>query len=92
MSRAVKKRFLQFVFILLAFASLFAQETEFAVISDTHIGAGNAVKELESVVAAINARKGLEFVAVTGDITEKDAPLNSRRRKKSWMGLRSLIA
>jgi outer membrane protein assembly factor BamB/predicted phosphodiesterase len=88
MSRAVKKRFLQFVFILLAFASLFAQETEFAVISDTHIGAGNAVKELESVVAAINARKGLEFVAVTGDITEKGRPSEFTEAKKILDGLK----
>ncbi|MBL1214847.1 MAG: PQQ-binding-like beta-propeller repeat protein [Ignavibacteriae bacterium] len=58
--------------LLLIFASsLFAKNIKFAWITDTHIGYKNADKNLELIVAAINKIDSIDFIAATGDITEK---------------------
>jgi outer membrane protein assembly factor BamB/calcineurin-like phosphoesterase family protein len=50
----------------------FAQDTlfRFAMLSDTHIGSGTAQEDLERTVADINTQPGIEFVMISGDITE----------------------
>ncbi|MDQ3278884.1 MAG: metallophosphoesterase, partial [Bacteroidota bacterium] len=67
------KQFLLFTLLLLSL-SLFAQKKSFrfAFISDTHIGSpnGGAEEDLRRTVADINALSGVEFVVLTGDITE----------------------
>ncbi len=42
----------------------------FAWISDTHIGAGSAQDDLISIVEDINSQSALDFVLLTGDVTE----------------------
>ncbi len=49
----------------------FGRNVRFAVVSDTHVGSGKAADELRSLVAAINERRDLDYVFVTGDVTEK---------------------
>ncbi len=68
--------------ILLACPYVFPQETRFAVIADTHVGAGDSGRELESIVARINGFKGVEFVVVAGDITEngRDSEFTEAKR------------
>lgn len=61
-------------FFLLACSFAFPQETRFAVIADTHVGAGKAASELEAIVARINGLPGIAFVVIAGDITEKGGP------------------
>ena len=57
--------------ILLIFVSTFsAKETKFGWITDTHIGYKNADTELESIVKSINDLDEIQFVVVTGDVTE----------------------
>ena len=70
MSRAFRLRCLLCLVFLSAIPFLSGQ-TRFAVISDTHIGAGGASSDLRAVVGAINARQDIDFVVHTGDITEK---------------------
>ena len=77
-----------FLFILLFVPALSAQQARFAVISDTHIGAGSAASALESVVAAVNSRPALEFVVVAGDITEKGRLTEFVEAKKILDGLK----
>jgi len=67
---------------LLAWSVALPQETRFAVITDTHIGAGGAAAELEAVVARINGLKEIEFVIHTGDITEKGRDSEFAEAKK----------
>jgi outer membrane protein assembly factor BamB/predicted phosphodiesterase len=56
----------------------------FAFISDTHIGSpnGSAEEDLRRTVADINATRGVDFVVITGDITElgTDAELQLAKR------------
>ena len=66
----MKKIFFGFLF----FFSLIlqAQEFKFAFVTDTHIGSPNGVAEedLQRTVDDINSLKDLDFVVLTGDITE----------------------
>ena len=64
-----------FVFISLLCAQLMQAQIKpfkFAFISDTHIGSpnGGAEEDLRRTVVDINQMKGLDFVVITGDITE----------------------
>ena len=92
MPRATKKGLFRFLFFLVSAhlfgAFLSAQQARFAVVSDTHIGAGSAASALESVVAAVNSRPALEFVVVAGDITEKGRLTEFVEAKKILDGLR----
>ena len=64
-----------------------AQDLSFAVITDTHIGAGTAGEDLAAVVASINARRDLAFVVHTGDITEKGRDSEFAEAKRLLGGL-----
>lgn len=55
---------------LLSAPDIHAQNFKFAHVSDTHIGAGTAEEDLNRTVADINSQDSLDFVIVTGDITE----------------------
>jgi len=67
------KRFLLISLLFLSIVS-FAQKKSFrfAFISDTHIGSpnGGAEEDLRRTVADINSLKDIDFVVLTGDITE----------------------
>ena len=62
------------LFLVLLSITAFAQKKRFrfAFISDTHIGSpnGGAEEDLRRTVADINAAKNIDFVVLTGDITE----------------------
>lgn len=63
-----------FLPLLFLFAVLSAQTKNFrfAFLSDTHIGSpnGSAEEDLRRTVADINARNDVDFVVITGDVTE----------------------
>ncbi|MDP2916185.1 MAG: PQQ-binding-like beta-propeller repeat protein [Candidatus Aminicenantes bacterium] len=92
MASATKKRLFRSASLLisfLVFCPIFsAQSVRFAVISDTHIGAGTAASALESVVAAVNSRLDIEFVVVAGDISEKGRLSEFVQAKKILDGLK----
>jgi outer membrane protein assembly factor BamB/calcineurin-like phosphoesterase family protein len=62
----------------------------FAFISDTHIGSpdGKAEQDLQRTVDDINKRTDLEFVVLTGDITELGTNEQLTRAKKLLDGLK----
>lgn len=47
-----------------------SQPFKFAFISDTHIGSGTAEEDLRRTISDINLQTGIDFVLLTGDITE----------------------
>ncbi|RYG20251.1 MAG: metallophosphoesterase [Chitinophagaceae bacterium] len=63
------KKFLLLLLFSFSF-SAFSQDFNYAFISDTHIGATTGEEDLRRTVADINAQKNLDFVVITGDITE----------------------
>ncbi len=68
------KKTLLIVWLLIFSAAVFAQKTafRFAFLSDTHIGSpdGKAEEDLRRTVHDINNRNDIDFVVITGDITE----------------------
>lgn len=56
----------------LLFTGAYAQEKPvvFAHVSDTHIGNGTGIEDLQLTVKDINANDSIAFVIITGDITE----------------------
>ena len=56
--------------LLIFFTSLNAQSFKFAHISDTHIGNATAEEDLRRTIHDINADTSIQFVILTGDITE----------------------
>lgn len=58
-----------FIFIVL-FSDVIAQPFKYAFVSDTHVGASTGEEDLRRTVADINQQDDLDFIIVTGDITE----------------------
>ena len=59
----------------------------FAWLSDTHVGSDRGAADLRASVSDINARPGLSFVLVTGDVTEMGSYTNLRLAKDILDGL-----
>ncbi len=57
------------LFIVLSVHGIYSQNFKFAQVTDTHIGTETAKEDLERTVSDIN-NQNLDFVIVTGDITE----------------------
>ncbi len=57
---------------LLIFSTFYAnaQSFRFAHVTDTHVGGSTGVDDLRATVADINAQSALDFVIISGDITE----------------------
>jgi len=72
--------FLLFSFVLLSQAN--AQTLKFAFVTDTHIGNHTGADDLRRTVKDINETPALQFVIVTGDITEfgSDEELRTARQ------------
>ncbi|HSU52291.1 MAG TPA: metallophosphoesterase, partial [Segetibacter sp.] len=67
----VKNKALYFLLMFLLVSKFtFSQSFKFAFLSDTHIGVKNADVDLMRTVADVNADTSLEFVIITGDLTE----------------------
>jgi outer membrane protein assembly factor BamB/predicted phosphodiesterase len=52
-------------------ASAFGQDVTYAMMTDMHVGAGEADKDLQAAIADANKRDEIEFVVFKGDLTEK---------------------
>lgn len=59
-----------FLIILLFSFGLKAQNFKYAFVSDTHIGSPTAEEDLRRTVADINELTDIDFILLTGDITE----------------------
>ena len=63
-------------------SAVFAQSLRFAFVTDTHVGNSTGAEDLQRTVHDINGNADLEFVVVTGDITEfgSDTELKTARQ------------
>jgi len=71
-----------FLFILaFQIGILSAQTLRFAHVTDTHVGSGTGAGDLENTVKDINGRDDIDFVILSGDITEfgSDEELNTAK-------------
>src|SRR5215467_13846010 len=67
----MKKTFL-FLFALLTSLSLFSQNSTitFVHLSDTHVGSSTGAEDLRRTVKDINENDSIQFIIISGDITE----------------------
>jgi len=65
----MKRTVILALFILLSIGS-FAQTFKYAFVTDTHVGSGTGEEDLRRTVVDINQQQDLDFVVITGDITE----------------------
>ena len=58
--------------LVMQIGGVYGQNFKFAFVTDTHIGSpsGAAEEDLEKTITDINGQEGLDFVLLTGDITE----------------------
>ncbi|HYK77833.1 MAG TPA: PQQ-binding-like beta-propeller repeat protein [Daejeonella sp.] len=66
----MKRIFISCLILVFSLHVAYAQSFKFAFVSDTHIGSETGEEDLRRTVADINLQKGLDFVLLTGDITE----------------------
>lgn len=66
------KKLLLSLIILFSFSQLFAQNTPltFVHLTDTHVGSGTGAEDLRRTVTDINQNDSIQFVVISGDITE----------------------
>lgn len=71
------------IFLLLCGNSIFSQNFSFAVISDLHIeyNSESSTKDLLKCIEGINSTDSLDFVIVSGDITENGDKLSLTKAK-----------
>jgi len=65
----MKKLFLVIIISILIFP-VFAQNFKYAFVTDTHVGSPTGEEDLRRTVEDINKQKDIDFIVVTGDITE----------------------
>lgn len=63
-------RLFPFAALLLFINFCFAQNIKYAFVTDTHVGTATGEEDLKRTVADINNQKDIDFVLVTGDVTE----------------------
>ncbi len=68
----MKHKYTCFIAFLLTYFTAFAQQKSlvFVHLSDTHVGSSTGADDLRRTVADINANDSIQFVVITGDITE----------------------
>lgn len=65
----------------------FAQNFKYAFVSDTHIGSPTGEEDLRRTVQDINQQKDLDFIIITGDITEMGTNEELKLAKEILAGL-----
>lgn len=74
--------------LLLLHFTAFSQSFKYAFVSDTHVGASTGEEDLRRTIADINAQKDLDFVVITGDITEMGTNDELKLAKQLFSALR----
>lgn len=64
------KKALLFVVLYLLITAVVAQPFKFALVTDTHVGGSTGAEDLERTVNDINGLKYIDFVILSGDVTE----------------------
>lgn len=64
------KNLLLFLFVSFLSFNVAAQNFKYAFVTDTHIGTATGEEDLRRTVADINNQKDIDFILVTGDVTE----------------------
>jgi len=81
------KIFLTLTLLFLLKVSAAAQTFKYAFVTDTHVGTGTGEEDLRRTVADLNKQHDLDFVLVTGDVTEMGTLEEIKLAKEILSGL-----
>lgn len=84
----MKNRLFSFLILFLIVVNGFSQPFKFAFVSDTHIGASTGEEDLKRTVSDINLQSDIDFVILTGDITEMGTDQELAMAKNILSGLK----
>lgn len=76
------------ILFLLSFGSSNAQTFKYAFVTDTHVGTATGEEDLRRTVNDINQQNELDFILVTGDVTEMGTKLEIKLAKEILSGLK----
>ncbi|WP_113635672.1 outer membrane protein assembly factor BamB family protein [Nubsella zeaxanthinifaciens] len=80
-------KLLSFVALILLATFCSAQNFKYAFVTDTHVGTATGEEDLRRTVADINSQKDIDFVVVTGDVTEMGTNEELKLAKEILSGL-----
>ncbi|UIR56090.1 PQQ-binding-like beta-propeller repeat protein [Sphingobacterium sp. SRCM116780] len=66
----IKRTYLIIIALIFAFSISKGQSFKFAHVTDTHVGSGTGADDLRRTVKDLNTLQGIDFVILSGDITE----------------------
>lgn len=75
------KLFLSFAILFSCFLHSNAQTFKYAFVTDTHVGTATGEEDLRRTVGDINKQTDLDFILVTGDVTEMGTKLELKLAK-----------
>jgi len=76
------------ILFLLSFSNSDAQTFKYAFVTDTHVGKATGEEDLRQTVNDINQQNDLDFILVTGDVTEMGTKLEIKLAKEILSGLK----
>jgi outer membrane protein assembly factor BamB/predicted phosphodiesterase len=82
------KQLFSLLFFITFFFSVNAQTFKYAFVTDTHIGTATAEQDLRKTVHDINKQTDLDFIVVTGDVTEMGTKREIKLARKILSGLK----
>lgn len=82
------KQLFSFLIFILLFSSANAQDFKYAFVTDTHVGTATAEEDLRRTVHDINKQVDLDFIVVTGDVTEMGTKREIKLAKGILNGLK----
>ena len=71
-----------FILTILYAGTAYSQTFKYAFVTDTHVGTATGEEDLRRTVADINQQNDLDFILVTGDITEMGTKLEIQLAKE----------
>jgi outer membrane protein assembly factor BamB/predicted phosphodiesterase len=82
------KPILSILLVITCFFSTTAQTFKYAFVTDTHVGTATGAEDLRSTVKDINKQHDLDFILVTGDLTEMGTRLEIKLAKEILKSLK----
>lgn len=82
------KQLFSFLIFIILFSSTNAQDFKYAFVTDTHVGTATAEEDLRRTVHDINKQADIDFVVVTGDVTEMGTKQEIKLAKGILNGLK----
>lgn len=82
------KHLLSLYILIACFFNTKAQDFKYAFVTDTHVGSETGAEDLKRTVKDINQQDGIDFIVLTGDLTEMGTLSEIKQVKQILNGLK----